>query len=137
LKPPPADDAGEPALVELIRAEIERDGPITFARFMERALYEPGLGYYAVSATRPTRAGDFLTAPELHPIFGLTVARQIDEMWRLMGRPRPFVVREYGAGTGALYLAIVDGLPTRRWRCRPAALRPSLPCWRCGPLPRR
>jgi SAM-dependent MidA family methyltransferase len=107
---PPADDAGDPRLVALIRAEIERDGPITFARFMERALYEPGLGYYATSDQRPTRAGDFLTAPELHPIFGQTVARRVDQMWREMGRPRPFVVREYGAGTGSLYLAIVDGL---------------------------
>ena len=59
---------------------------------------------------RPTRSGDFLTAPELHPIFGQTLARQIDEMWRLMGRPDPFVVREYGAGSGALFLAILDGL---------------------------
>ena len=110
LNPPPGDDLGDPRLVELIRAEIERSGPITFARFMERALYEPGLGYYATSTERPTRAGDFLTAPELHPIFGQTAARQLDEMWRLMGRPRPFVVREYGAGTGVLYLALVDGL---------------------------
>ncbi|MEP7158474.1 MAG: SAM-dependent methyltransferase, partial [Chloroflexota bacterium] len=110
LTQPPADDAGDLRLVELIRAEIERDGPITFARFMEHALYEPGLGYYATSATRPTRAGDFLTAPELHPIFGQTVARWLDEMWRGMDRPRPFVVREYGAGTGALYQSIVDGL---------------------------
>jgi SAM-dependent MidA family methyltransferase len=110
LTTPPADDAGDPRLVELIRAEIERDGPITFARFMERALYEPGIGYYATTDQRPTRAGDFLTAPELHPIFGQTVARQLDEMWRGMGRPRPFVVREYGAGTGTLYLSIADGL---------------------------
>ncbi|MEX2547349.1 MAG: hypothetical protein WD830_06115, partial [Chloroflexota bacterium] len=50
---PPAPDPGEPALVERIRGEIERDGPITFARFMGRALYEPGLGYYATSADRP------------------------------------------------------------------------------------
>jgi SAM-dependent MidA family methyltransferase len=110
VTPPPADDQGDPHLIELIRSEIERDGPITFARFMERALYEPGLGYYATSEQRPTRAGDFLTAPELHPIFGQTVARRLDEMWRAMGRPRPFVVREYGAGTGAFYMSIVDGL---------------------------
>jgi SAM-dependent MidA family methyltransferase len=107
---PPKDDPGDPALVGLIRAEIERDGPITFARFMERALYEPGLGYYATSAARPTRAGDFLTAPELHPVFGHALARQLDEMWRRMGRPEPFVVREYGAGTGTLFLALLDGL---------------------------
>jgi SAM-dependent MidA family methyltransferase len=110
LGAPPIDDAGEPRLIELIRAEIEASGPITFARFVERALYEPGLGYYATSEARPTRTGDFLTAPELHPIFGHALARQLDEMWRRLAQPERFVLREYGAGTGALYLAIVDGL---------------------------
>ena len=110
LAPPPSDDPGEPRLIELIRAEIEASGPITFARFMERALYEPGLGYYATSTDRPTRAGDFLTAPELHPIFGHALARQLDEMWFRLGRPERFVLREYGAGTGTLHVAIVDGL---------------------------
>src|SRR5687767_10217735 len=98
---PPAPTAGEPALVDLIRVEIDRDGPITFARYMERALYEPGLGYYATSAERPTRTGDFLTAPELHPIFGWTVANQIDEMWRRLGEPHDFTLREFGAGNGS------------------------------------
>ena len=110
LAAPPDDDPGEPRLIELIRAEIEGSGPITFARFMERALYEPGLGYYATRADRTTRSGDFLTAPELHPIFGHALARQLDEMWRRLEQPERFVLREYGAGTGALHLAIVDGL---------------------------
>jgi SAM-dependent MidA family methyltransferase len=110
LARPPGDDPGEPALVERIRDEIERHGPITFARFMELALYEPGLGYYATSADRTTRAGDFLTAPELHPIFGWTVAAQIEEMWALLGEPRSFVLREYGAGSGALGQQIVERL---------------------------
>ena len=107
---PPAEDAGVPELVELIRAEIEAEGPISFARFMQRALYEPGLGYYATSPDRPTRAGDFLTAPELHPIFGHAVARQVDRIWRRTGQPESFVLREYGAGTGALGRAITEGL---------------------------
>ncbi len=107
---PPADDPGEPRLIELIRAEIEASGPISFARFMERALYEPGLGYYVTSVDQTTRAGDFLTAPELHPVFGHALARQLDEMWRRLELPERFVLREYGAGTGALHAAIVDGL---------------------------
>jgi SAM-dependent MidA family methyltransferase len=110
VSPPPADDIGEPALVELIRSEISGGGPITFARFMERALYEPGLGYYATSAARPTRAGDFLTAAELHPIFGWTIARQLHEMWQRLDEPTEFVLREYGAGRGTLAAAITDGL---------------------------
>jgi len=69
---------------------------------MSRALYEPGLGYYATSRQRPTRAGDFLTAPELHPIFGKAIARQVDEIWRRLGEPAHFTLREYGAGRGTL-----------------------------------
>lgn len=98
------------ALADSIRAEIEGGGPLTFARFMERALYDPAHGYYVSAVDRPTGSGDFLTAPELHPVFGQTLARQIDEMWRLMGRPDPFVVREYGAGSGALFVAVLEGL---------------------------
>jgi SAM-dependent MidA family methyltransferase len=104
------DGDGEPALVDAIRAEIADRGPITFARFMERALYEPDLGYYARSTDRTSAQGDFVTAPELHPVFGLTLARVVDEMWRRMGRPSPFTIREYGAGSGALFLALLDGL---------------------------
>ena len=106
----PADRSTE--LVALIRAEIE-GAPgrrITFARFMERALYEPELGYYRQLADRPTDAGDFLTAPETHAIFGWTLTRRIESMWAELGRPRPFHLVEYGAGSGTLALSILDGL---------------------------
>jgi SAM-dependent MidA family methyltransferase len=104
------DVGNEPELVDRIRVEIDTDGPITFARFMERALYEPGLGYYRRPASGPGRAGDFLTAPETHPIFGRMLARQLDELWHVLGEPDPFVVREYGAGTGTLAIDILRGL---------------------------
>lgn len=108
-------DAGdEPELVERLVDEIRASGPITFARFMERALYEPGLGYYRRPRAGPGRAGDFLTAPETHPIFGRTLARQLDEVWRRLGQPDPFVVREHGAGEGALAVAMLDGLTADR-----------------------
>jgi SAM-dependent MidA family methyltransferase len=107
---PPAEDPGEPRLLELLRAEIEQQGPLTFARFMQRALYEPELGYYATSVARPTRAGDFLTAPELHPVFGHALARQLHEMWKRLGEPAEFTLREYGAGGGALAVSLLDGL---------------------------
>ena len=106
----PIEVGSEPELVERIRSEIERHGPMTFARFMEMALYEPELGYYRAAKARPGREGDFLTAPETHPIFGRAIARQLAEMWSLLGRPEPFVVREYGAGSGALALAALEGL---------------------------
>jgi SAM-dependent MidA family methyltransferase len=102
--------ASDPVLVAGLRAEIAATGPITFARFMSVALADPEHGYYATSDERPTRTGDFLTAPELHPIFGATLARAVDEMWRAMGRPAGFLVREYGAGGGRLAVDLMEGL---------------------------
>ena len=92
----------QPALVDALRDEILSSGAITFARFMSRALYEPGQGYYAVAAPRPGRDGDFLTAPEAHPLFGRTLARQIVDCWERLGGPSRFTLREYGAGSGSL-----------------------------------
>lgn len=106
----PLEVGNEPELVERIATEIEAGGPMTFARFMDRALYEPGLGYYRRSTPGPGRGGDFLTAPETHPIFGRAVARQLDEAWERLGRPDPFVVREPGAGDGFLAVTVLDGL---------------------------
>lgn len=94
----------EPRLVEAIRDEIlaAPGQRITFARFMERALAEPGLGYYATSELRPTREGDFLTAPELHPFFGQCLARFVARAWEQAGAPMPYRVAEYGGGRGTL-----------------------------------
>ena len=97
-------------LVARIHDEIDRHGPITFARFMELALYDPIAGYYRAADVRPGRDGDFLTAPETHPIFGSAIARALDEVWDRLGRPDPFVLREYGAGTGTLALSVLDQL---------------------------
>jgi SAM-dependent MidA family methyltransferase len=101
-----------PDLVARIAEEIRASGPMTFARFMELALYDPGAGYYASGGAGlgPGRGGDFLTAPEGHPIFGWAMARQVESVWAALGRPSPFVVREHGAGSGALAAGILDGL---------------------------
>ena len=117
---PSLDVGDEPQLVERLRDEIRAAGPITFARFMERALYEPVLGYYTGAVAGPGRSGDFLTAPETHPIFGWAFARQLEELWHVLGRPEPFVVREYGAGSGALAVAILDGLARDKFPLRNA-----------------
>jgi SAM-dependent MidA family methyltransferase len=108
--PGPLPTESEPALIEQLRAEIAASGPLTFARFMAVALYDPEHGYYRGAPDRPTRSGDFLTAPETHPLFGAAVSRQIDEVWQRLGRPAPFVLREYGAGSGSLAAAILAGL---------------------------
>jgi SAM-dependent MidA family methyltransferase len=101
----------EPRLVERIREEIlaAPAGRISFARFMAMALTEPGLGYYATSRERPSRAGDFLTAPELHPFFGRLVSRFLADVWVRMGSPATFTVREDGAGGGTLERAVMAG----------------------------
>lgn len=101
---------GEPRLIQRIRAEILERGPITVARFMERVLYEPGLGYYRRTATGPGRGGDYLTAPEAHPVFGAAIGRLAEAVWERLGRPRRFAIVEHGAGTGALALGLLDGL---------------------------
>ena len=115
LPPPPASleerwAESRAPLVERIRDEILAAGPLTFARFMELALYDPTDGYYARSADRPTRTGDYLSAPELHPIFGAAIARQVGECWERLGRPAALTLREEAAGSGALGLAILEGL---------------------------
>ncbi len=97
-------------LVARIHDAIARDGPITFARFMDLALYDPEGGYYRADVARAGRDGDFLTAPEAHPIFGAALARAVADGWVRLGRPDSFVLREYGAGTGTLALAILAGL---------------------------
>lgn len=91
-------------LVERIREEIlaAPAGRLSFARFMELALYEPGLGYYRRRGDRATRSGDFLSAPEMDPIFAAALAAQLEEMWERLERPDRFVLREHGAGTGRL-----------------------------------
>ncbi len=100
----------DPALVAVIRSEIERTGPISFAQFMDLALYHPIHGYYRSAAARPGRRGDFLTAPEAHPIFGRAIARHVDDAWRALGKPDGFTIRELGAGSGALAAGILLGL---------------------------
>lgn len=89
-------------LVRELRARIERDGPITFRDFMEAALYHPKFGYYTTADGATSRGGDFVTSPEVHPIFGTLVARTLLELWDTMGRPAHFDVVEQGAGSGLL-----------------------------------
>ncbi|MGE5384412.1 MAG: class I SAM-dependent methyltransferase [Betaproteobacteria bacterium] len=103
-------------LCRRIRDEIEGDGGwMSFARFMELALYAPGLGYYAAGAQKFGAAGDFVTAPEMTPLFGQTLARQIAQV---TAASAPFVL-EAGAGSGRLAadllleLGRLDALPER------------------------
>src|SRR6478609_11922446 len=99
-----------PLIVTRLRDEIAACGAITFARFMDVALYDSEDGYYRAAERRPGRGGDFLTAPEATPLFGITVSRQIAECWERLGSPAQFVLREYGAGVGGFAYDILAGL---------------------------
>ena len=96
-----------------IRHRIAERGPITFAEFMEVALYYPEGGYYT-SGERIGATGDFYTSPSVHPAFGALLAVHLFQMWELLGHPAPFTVAEQGAGSGLLCRDIVSaasGLP--------------------------
>jgi SAM-dependent MidA family methyltransferase len=98
--PAPAALAQSDALVAAIRAEIDRaGGAIDFSRYMELALYAPGLGYYSGGAAKLGPAGDFVTAPEISTLFGRCVARQAMEALAALGGGE---VLELGGGSGAL-----------------------------------
>ena len=99
-------------LEEIIIDKIKREGPITFETFMDMALYWPELGYYSSGKTAIGRAGDFYTSPHLHPVFGAMLARQLMEMWMVMGKPSVFHAVETGAGAGYLCKDILDYLHT-------------------------
>ncbi|WP_245751398.1 class I SAM-dependent methyltransferase [Giesbergeria anulus] len=95
----------------IVQAIASADGWIGFDRFMALALYTPGLGYYANDSTKfgllPQSGSDFVTAPELSPLFGQTLAVQVAEALERTGTHE---VWEFGAGSGALALQLLDTL---------------------------
>jgi len=100
------------ALPRLIHAAIARDGGwLPFDRFMALALYAPGLGYYANHGrkfgTLPQSGSDFVTAPELSPLFGRALARQVEQALQASDTRE---VWEFGAGSGALAHQLLDAL---------------------------
>jgi SAM-dependent MidA family methyltransferase len=106
---------------------IHREGPVRFDVAVDALLY--GDGGFFTSGGGAGREGDFLTSPEVGPLFGTVVARAVDAEWERLGRPDPFVVIEAGAGRGALARSILDAEPAclraLRYVCveRSAALR--------------
>src|SRR5688572_18898168 len=105
--PSPEAQALSDRLRSGIRAQIEASGGwIAFSRFMELALYAPGLGYYSAGSAKLGESGDFITAPELSPLFAQCLARQIGELID-MGIPD---VIELGAGSGTLAADLLNAL---------------------------
>jgi SAM-dependent MidA family methyltransferase len=90
----------------------QRLGPQPFSAFMEWALYDDVDGFYSGGrGSAGRRGGDFLTSPEVGPLFGAVMASAIDRWWRELGEPDPFVVVEAGAGPGTLARAVLATSP--------------------------
>ncbi len=89
-------------LAEILRAEIECGGPISFYRFMDAALYHRDHGYYRRARDPFGKDGDFFTASQLQPVFGILIASRIRSLYRDMGEPSDFTVLELGPGRGEM-----------------------------------
>ena len=98
----------ENPLEALIIEEVRARGPMTFARFMDLALYHEPWGYYSSGPERIGAGGDFYTSPVAHPAFGALLTVQLAGMWEMMGKPSRFHVVELGAGTGVMARDIIE-----------------------------
>jgi len=109
---------------ELLAREIRAAGPVPFRRFMEVALYHPQHGYYRRPRDPFGKQGDFFTAEQIQPVFGILVAARVRQLFRQMGEPADFAVVELGAGRAEMAEAFSE------WRYLPididsGALPPS------------
>jgi len=96
-------------LKNLIIEEVNKKGKIPFAGFMQMALYYPKYGYYNSDKERVGRFGDYYTSPTVHGIFGELLAKQLEEMWRIMGK-ETFTIVEMGANKGWLCCDIIQSI---------------------------
>jgi SAM-dependent MidA family methyltransferase len=109
-------------LAALLRDQIARDGPLPFHRFMQLALYHSEYGYYRRARDPFGKAGDFYTAAQLQPVFGVLIAARVRALWDQLGRPPDFTVVDLGAGRGEMREAFSD------WRYVPVDVeRGALP----------
>jgi SAM-dependent MidA family methyltransferase len=99
-----------------VATRVRRRGPIPFDEVVDLALYHPDHGFYSAGGGRPGRGGDFLTSPEVGPLFGAVLARALDSWWHELGSPERFTVIEAAAGTGTMARAVLAAAPA----CAPA-----------------
>jgi SAM-dependent MidA family methyltransferase len=95
-------------LRQKIEQEVRQRGPIPFSRYMELCLYDPEFGYYSRNAAQFGKAGDFYTSSDVHAVFGRLMARQFEEMWRVLDRPAEVTVKELGPGRGLFAQDVLD-----------------------------
>lgn len=114
----PGAEAGEAErtarVVERVARSADPSGFVGFDRFMEVALYDPEVGFYARPRSPFGGTGDFYTAPHVHPIFGRTLARRVAQVRAALPRGRPFRLVEIGPGDGSLSALLIDGLGAER-----------------------
>jgi SAM-dependent MidA family methyltransferase len=102
---------GDQALTDFIRQTIRKRGPVSFAWFMEQALYHPEFGYYSSGRCAIGRRGDYFTNVSVGPLFGRMLATQFAEFCEAMGRPKDFTIVEQGAHHGDFARDVLTALP--------------------------
>jgi len=95
-------------LRQTIEQEIREHGPMPFSRYIELCLYHSELGYYSRNAEQFGKAGDFYTSSDVHAVFGRLLARQFEEIWRLLGSPNRIEILELGPGRGLFAQDVLD-----------------------------
>ena len=93
---------------QIIEQEIRERGPMPFSRYMELCLYRPDLGFYSRDPEQFGKAGDFYTSSDVHAVFGRLLARQFDEIWRVLGSPAHMEILELGPGRGLFAQDVLD-----------------------------
>jgi SAM-dependent MidA family methyltransferase len=91
-----------------IEQEIRERGPIPFSRYMEMCLYDADFGYYPSNAQQFGKAGDFYTSSDVHAVFGRLMARQFEQMWRILDSPPQIRIVELGPGRGLFAQDVLD-----------------------------
>ncbi len=95
-------------LRQTIEQEIREHGPIPFSRYIELCLYHPELGYYSRNGEQFGKAGDFYTSSDVHAVFGRLLARQFEEIWRVLESPQRIDILELGPGRGLFAQDVLD-----------------------------
>jgi SAM-dependent MidA family methyltransferase len=104
---------GNPDLIRCIRAEIEKQGPISFARFMHQALYHPEHGYYSSGRCAVGRTGDYFTNVSVGPLYGQLLTAQFVEIWEQLGKIDNFMIVEQGAHDGQFARDVLESAQKR------------------------
>ncbi|MDA3039278.1 MAG: SAM-dependent methyltransferase [Actinomycetota bacterium] len=101
---------------------------VRFDQWVDYCLYDPGIGFYRAGHGRSGRRGDFLTSPEVGPLFGAVLARALDHWWDELGQPGRFPVVDAGSGPGTLLKALEVAAPrcAAAWTLRAADVAPGM-----------